>query len=80
MREIGTGTLRTAHSLIPQSLAPLVLGLMALLIAGACTPTVKVEAPKEPITINLNVKLDAEVRVKLEEQAREDIEENPNIF
>jgi hypothetical protein len=52
----------------------------ALVLAAACTPTVRVEAPKEPITINLNVKLDAEVRVKLEEQAREDIQQNPGIF
>ena len=54
----------------------------ALLILGvaACTPAVRVEAPKEPITINLNIKLDAEVRVKLEETAKEDIEENPDIF
>lgn len=54
--------------------------LAALLFLGACTPTVKVEAPTEPITINLNVKLDAEVRVKLEEQARNDIQSNPGIF
>jgi hypothetical protein len=39
-----------------------------------------VEAPKEPITINLNVKLDAEVRVKIEEQADKDIQQNPDIF
>jgi hypothetical protein len=47
-----------------------------LLVAGlaaACQPTVKVEAPKEPITINLNIKLDADVRVKVEEEAKEDI-------
>lgn len=53
--------------------------LFALTLA-ACQPSVKVEAPDKPITINLNVKLDAEVRVKLEEQAEEDIEENPDIF
>lgn len=53
--------------------------LAALLLAG-CQPTVKVEAPDKPITINLNVKLDAEVRVKLEEKAEEDIQENPDIF
>jgi hypothetical protein len=41
---------------------------------------VKVEAPQEPITINLNIKLDAEVRLKIEEQADQDIEENPEIF
>ncbi len=45
-----------------------------------CEPTVKIEAPKEPITINLNIKLEAEVRVKLEEAAKEDIKENPGLF
>ena len=57
-----------------------VAALAATLALAACQPTVKVEAPKEPITINLNVKLDAEVRVKLEEQAEKDIEANPDIF
>lgn len=61
---------------------PIVLpaGLAALLLLGACQPTVRVEAPKEPITINLNIKLDADVRVKLEEQAQEDIDQNDDIF
>ncbi len=54
-------------------------GLACGLLA-ACQPTVKVEAPKEPITINLNIKLDAEIRVKLEERAKEDIGANPDIF
>ncbi len=45
-----------------------------------CSPTVKVEVPKEPITINLNIKLEAEVRVKLEETAKQDIKQNPNVF
>ena len=53
-------------------------GLLALCAALlACSPTVKVEAPKEPITINLNIKLDADVRVKLEQQAKEDVASNP---
>ena len=49
-------------------------------VAVACSPTVKVETPKEPITINLNVTLDANIRVQLEEGAREDIAANPDIF
>ncbi len=53
---------------------------LAIGLAAACQPTVKVEAPKEPITINLNIKLDAEIRVKLEERAKEDIGANPDIF
>ncbi len=51
-----------------------------MLALAACDPTVRVEAPKEPITINLNIKLDAEVRVKLEEAAKKDITSNPGIF
>ena len=58
--------------------------LMSLCLLGglatACQPTVKIEAPKEPITINLNIKLDAEVRIKLEERAKQDIGANPDIF
>ncbi len=46
----------------------------------ACQPTVRIEAPKEPITINLNIKLEAEIRLKLEESAKQDIEQNPKIF
>ena len=46
-------------------------------VLGACTPTVKVEAPKEPITINLNIKLDADVRIKLEQQAKDDVATKP---
>ena len=55
------------------------LVLVAGLTAG-CQPTVKVEAPKEPITINLNIKLEADVRVRVEEKAKEDIAANPDVF
>lgn len=55
-------------------------GLAASVLVAACTPTVKMEAPEKPITVNLNIKLDADVRVRLEEQAREDINKNQDIF
>lgn len=51
--------------------------IFAGILAGACTPTVRVEAPKEPITINLNIKLDADVRLRVEEQAKEDVSSKP---
>jgi hypothetical protein len=56
------------------------LFLCAVIVLAACEPTVRVEVPKEPITINLNVKIDAEIRVKLEEQAAEDIKNAPDLF
>lgn len=51
-------------------------GTLVLAILG-CTPKVAVEAPKDPITINLNIKLDADVRLRVEEKAKEDVEKNP---
>ncbi len=53
---------------------------VAVLALSACAPTVKVEAPKEPITINLNIKLDANVRQQLDEKAKGDIKDNQGIF
>lgn len=51
-----------------------------LIFAAACTPTVKVEAPSEPITINLNVKIDQEVRIRLDEAVEDLIADNPDLF
>lgn len=57
--------------------------LSALACAGfmaACTPTIKVQAPDKPIEINLNVKIDQEVRIKLDKEAEDLIKNNPNAF
>lgn len=47
---------------------------MVALLAAACSPTVRVQAPSEPITINLNIKLDADVRLRVEQKAKQDVE------
>ena len=39
---------------------------LAAAILAACTPTVQVAAPTEPITINLNVRIEHEIRVQVE--------------
>ena len=62
------------------SVPPWFVFLLALLAPMAgCTPTVAVEAPKEPITINLNIKLDADVKLRVEEKAKEDVQ-SKSIF
>ena len=43
------------------------LCLLTFLVA-ACTPTVQVAIPNEPITINLNVRIEHEIRVQVEEE------------
>ncbi len=52
----------------------LALGLLA------CTPTVKVEAPDKPIVINLNVKIEQEVRVKIDRDVETLLQQNPELF
>ena len=80
LRYDGSMTFKMPRSPLASHLSALALGAAIAIAAFACSPTVKVQAPKEPITINLNIKLDADVRVRLEEVARKDIAENPDIF
>jgi hypothetical protein len=56
--------------------------IAALWIASlaACAPKVQVEAPKEPITINLNVKIEHEIRVKVDEDLENLFDEDDDIF
>lgn len=53
---------------------------MLVLLLGACQPTVRVEPPKEPITINLNVKIEQELRVRIERDVEQLLEQNPDLF
>ena len=62
---------------LPRRPAVAVLLLAGALGLGACTPTVQLAAPREPITINLNIKLDADVRLRVEEQAKRDVVSKP---
>lgn len=45
-----------------------------------CSPTVKLEAPEKPIEINMNVKIDHEIRLKVEKDVDELITSNKNLF
>ncbi len=49
-------------------------------VAASCSPTVKIQAPDKPIEINLNVKIDQEVRIKLDKEVEDLIENNEDIF
>jgi hypothetical protein len=46
----------------------------------ACQPRIAVEAPKDPIVINLNVKIEHEVRVKIDRELENVFEQNPELF
>jgi len=53
--------------------------ILVFAIAG-CTPTVKLEAPDKPIEINLNVKIDHEIRIKVDKDLDKLFESESDIF
>ena len=55
---------------------PAALCVLALLGAVACTPTVRVEVAP----INIYAKLDADVRLRLDEDVKALIQKNPELF
>jgi hypothetical protein len=52
--------------------------IVALMLA--CSPTVKVEPPEEPITINLNVKIEHDIRVKVDKELEDVFSEDSELF
>lgn len=59
-----------------QSEAVALAGMAAVTAAAACTPTIRVQV--DPITIY--AKLDADVRIRLDEEVRALIQQNPELF
>ncbi len=57
----------------------LLAALSSLALMG-CEPRVHFEPPEKPIEINLNLKIDHEVRIKLDKEIDNLISENPDLF
>ena len=53
---------------------------LGLVLVGACSPKVQIVAPDKPIEINLNVKIDQEVRIRLDKEVEDLISNNPDLF
>lgn len=68
-------TLRPAGSRLVNVLMTLMLPVAMV----ACTPTVQMAAPKEPITVNLNVKIQHEIYVKVDKEV-EDVFSEQGLF
>ncbi len=58
------------RSLRPLAVHILMVMMLPLAMYG-CTPTVQMAAPKEPITVNLNVKIQHEIYVKVDKEVDE---------
>ncbi|MDM8350093.1 YnbE family lipoprotein [Pseudomonas sp. sp1636] len=54
--------------------------LLMGLLSAACTPTVQLAAPKEPININLNVKIEHEIYIKVDKALDSMFSESSGLF
>lgn len=72
---------QTEIRLEPEFMRRVVSSMVILVpVLAACTPTVRLEAPAEPIEINLNVTINQEVRVRLDREVEDLIADNPDLF
>jgi hypothetical protein len=56
------------------------LGLVVIVTLGACTPTVQVAPPDKPIEINMNIKIEHEIRIKVDKDLDELFDEDSDLF
>jgi len=52
------------------------LGLLLM----ACSPRVEIAVPDKPITVNLNIKIEHEIRVKVDKGLDDVFSKNPDLF
>lgn len=56
------------------------LQICLLAFLAGCNPTVKVEAPDKPIEINLNVKIEHEIRLQVDKDLEGLFAEDSEVF
>ncbi len=54
--------------------------LLLGLLSAACTPTVQLAMPNEPININLNVKIEHEIYIKVDKALDSMFSESSGLF
>lgn len=64
---------------IPGNARRAAVAVVCLMGSSACTPTVKV-ATDDPITINLNVNIQHEIRVKVDRELEDLFSEDSDLF
>ena len=57
----------------------LVLAASTLTLSG-CVPRIEVAAPKEPITINMNVKIEHEILIKADKDVESLLKSRSDVF
>ncbi len=59
------------------------LALLSLAVGAfvtGCSPTVKIEAPDKPIVINMNIKIDHEIRIRVDRELDSLLDSKKGLF
>lgn len=56
------------------------LVLLAAALLSGCTPRIEVAAPKEPITINMNVKIEHEIHIRADKDVENLLKSRSDLF
>lgn len=51
-----------------------------VLLTTGCVPRIEVAAPKEPITINMNVKIEHEIHIKVDKDVESLLKSRSDLF
>lgn len=57
-----------------------VLTVAVVALPSGCTPRIEVAAPKEPITINMNVKIEHEIHIKVDKDVEALLKSRSDLF
>ena len=57
-----------------------VLTVAVVALLSGCTPRIEVAAPKEPITINMNVKIEHEIHIKADKDVEDLLKSRSDLF
>ncbi|WP_422387818.1 YnbE family lipoprotein [Franconibacter daqui] len=58
----------------------MMLALLPAAFLTGCTPRIEVAAPEEPITINMNVKIEHEIHIKVDKDVEALLKNRSDLF
>jgi hypothetical protein len=56
------------------------VAILAALLLSACVPRIEVATPKDPITINMNVKIEHEIHIKVDKDVENLLKDRSDLF
>ncbi|EFE94756.1 YnbE family lipoprotein [Serratia odorifera] len=59
---------------------PVLAAVVSAFLLNGCVPRIEVATPKEPITINMNVKIEHEIHIKVDKDVETMLKNRSDLF